>query len=120
MVILIFHRRRCLENQTLACMLMRARQWVALFLAVTLLAIIPPVSADNDISNATPLTNGVSTNGYVCYDDGCSPNDQTDWWKIYAYKGDIVQVGFSGRVPAQNAYPRPPSSEHRPRPPIAD
>ena len=79
-------------------MLMRARQWVVLFLAACLLAIIPPVSADNDISNATPLTNGVSTNGYVCYDDGCSPNDQTDWWKIYAYKGDIVQVGFSGSM----------------------
>ncbi|MBT3657897.1 MAG: hypothetical protein HN544_06850, partial [Euryarchaeota archaeon] len=77
---------------------MRARQWVVLFLAACLLAIIPPVSADNDISNATPLTNGVSTNGYVCYDDGCSPNDQTDWWKIYAYKGDIVQVGFSGSM----------------------
>ena len=68
------------------------------FLAVCLLTVLPAVEADDDITNATPLTNGVSTNGYVCSDDGCSPNDEVDWWKIYAYKGDIVQVGFSGSM----------------------
>ena len=77
---------------------MRARQWTVFFLAVCLLTFLPAVEADDDITNATPLTNGVSTNGYVCSDDGCSPNDEVDWWKIYAYKGDIVQVGFSGSM----------------------
>ena len=90
--------RRCLENQSLACMHMRAEQWVVCFLAVSLLTFLPAVQADDDTSTANVLTNGVSTNGYVCYDDGCSPNDEVDWWKIYAYKGDIVQVGFSGSM----------------------
>ena len=66
------------------------------FLAVSLLTFLPTVQADDDTSTANVLTNGVSTNGYVCYDDGCSPTDEVDWWKIYAYKGDIVQVSFSG------------------------
>ena len=77
---------------------MRAEQWVVCFLAVSLLTFLPAVQADDDTSTANVLTNGVSTNGYVCYDDGCSPNDEVDWWKIYAYKGDIVQVGFSGSM----------------------
>lgn len=77
---------------------MRAEQWVVCFLAVSLLTFLPAVQADNDTSTANVLTNGVSTNGYVCYDDGCSPNDEVDWWKIYAYKGDIVQIGFSGSM----------------------
>ena len=68
------------------------------FLAVSLLTFLPAVQADNDTSTANVLTNGVSTNGYVCYDDGCSPKDEVDGWKIYAYTGDIVQVGFSGSM----------------------
>ena len=79
-------------------MYMRARQWVVFFLAVSLLSFLPSVQADNDTTTAKPLTNGVSDNGYVCYDDGCSPTDEVDWWKIYAYKGDIVQIGFSGSM----------------------
>ena len=55
-----------------------------LFIAVALLSFIPIVEADDVIADANPLTNGVSTNGYVCIDDGCSPEDEIDWWKIYA------------------------------------
>ena len=69
-----------------------------LFIAVALLSFIPIVEADDVIADANPLTNGVSTNGYVCIDDGCSPEDEIDWWKIYAYKGDVVQIGFSGSM----------------------
>ena len=32
-------------------------------------------------------------------DDGCSPNDEVDWWRVYAYKGDIVSISFSGTLP---------------------
>ena len=42
---------------------------------------------------------GVSVSGQVCYDDGCSPTDETDWWRVYAYKGDIVSIAFSGTLP---------------------
>ena len=75
---------------------MHARRLTVICLAACLLSLVPAVSADDDQANATPMTNGVSTNGYVCHDDGCSPNDQTDWWKMYAFMGDIVAVGFSG------------------------
>ena len=34
----------------------------------------------------------------TCDPDGCSPNDGTDWWRIYAYKGDIVSIAFSGSM----------------------
>jgi hypothetical protein len=77
---------------------MRARAWLAFCLAACMVTFLPPVAADDDITNANPMTNGVSSNGYVCYDDGCSPNDEIDWWKMYAYKGDIVQVSFSGSM----------------------
>ncbi len=79
-------------------MRMHARGLLAFFVAASLLSVVPIVSADDDQTNANILTNGVSTNGYVCYDDGCSPNDETDWWKIRAYKGDIVEVAFSGSM----------------------
>ena len=77
---------------------MRGARILAVFLAVTLISFVPAVEADNDISSAAPLTNGVSSPGYVCSDDGCSPTDQTDWWKISGYKGDIIQISFSGSM----------------------
>ena len=61
---------------------MRAQAPLVVFLAVALLSFIPVVEADDDTSTANVLTNGVSSNGYVCYDDGCSPTDQVDWWKV--------------------------------------
>jgi hypothetical protein len=77
---------------------MQARRWLVIYLAAALLSFIPIVAADNDMANANPLTNGVSVNGYVCYNDGCSPEDEIDWWKIFAYKGDIVEISFSGSM----------------------
>jgi hypothetical protein len=70
---------------------------VSLF-ALLLISMLPTVNADDTQQSSTPLPSGATTNGYVCYDDGCSPTDQTDWWKVHAYKGDIVQVYFSGSM----------------------
>ena len=66
--------------------------------AVMLLSMIPSVQADDSQSSSNLLTDGVSSNGYVCDPDGCSPNDGTDWWRINAYKGDIVSITFSGSM----------------------
>ena len=66
--------------------------------AVMLLSVIPSVQADDSQSSSNLLTDGVSSNGYVCDPDGCSPNDGTDWWRINAYKGDIVSITFSGSM----------------------
>ena len=51
------------------------------FLAVALLSFIPVVEADDDTSTASVTPMGFRL-GYVCYDDGCSPTDQVDWWKV--------------------------------------
>jgi len=77
---------------------MLARRVMALGLAAILLSIFPTATADDTLQAASPLSDGVSTNGYVCFDDGCSPNDEIDWWKINAFKGDIVQIGFTGSM----------------------
>ena len=77
---------------------MRGCRMLAIFIALSLTLIIPPVSADDDAASAKGLVNGLTDSGYVCSTDGCSPTDETDWWKIYAYKGDIVQIGFSGSM----------------------
>ena len=82
---------------------MLARRVMVLGLTAMLLSFFPMASADDTLQAASPLTDGVSTNGYVCYDDGCSPTDEVDWWKISAYKGDIVQIGFSGSM--NNGFP---------------
>ena len=52
------------------------------------------LQADNELASANTLIEGVSATGQVCYDDGCSPTDEIDWWKVYAYKGDIVSISF--------------------------
>ena len=77
---------------------MVARRFMVVALVALLMTFIPPSSADDNIQSANTLIEGVSASGQVCYDDGCSPNDEVDWWKIYAYMGDIVQVGFSGSM----------------------
>ena len=66
--------------------------------ALLLLCMIPAVHADDTQAASNLLTDGVSSNGYVCDPDGCSPNDGTDWWRIFAYKGDIVSITFSGSM----------------------
>ncbi len=78
---------------------MVAKRFMVLALAALMISFTPPVSADNSLQSANILAEGVSSGGYVCYDDGCSPTDEVDWWKIYAYKGDIVSIAFSGNLP---------------------
>jgi hypothetical protein len=60
---------------------------------------MPTTSADDSLQSANTLIEGVSASGQVCYDDGCSPNDEIDWWRVYAFKGDIVSISFSGTLP---------------------
>ena len=78
---------------------MVAQRFMVVALVALLMTFIPPSSADNNIQSANTLVEGVSASGQVCYDDGCSPTDEVDWWKVYAYKGDIVSVSFSGTLP---------------------
>ena len=78
---------------------MVAKRFMVLALAALMISFTPPVSADDNLQSANILTEGVSSSGYVCYDDECSPGDEVDWWKVYAYRGDIVQVSFSGSIP---------------------
>ena len=78
---------------------MAARRLIVLALAALMLTFLPSTSADNSLQSANTLTEGVSVSGQVCYDDGCSPTDETDWWRVYAYKGDIVSISFSGTLP---------------------
>ena len=70
---------------------------VGLF-ALLLVSMLPAVNADDSQQSSNLLTDGVSSNGYVCDPDGCSSNDGTDWWRIYAYQGDIVSIAFSGSM----------------------
>jgi hypothetical protein len=74
------------------------RTLVVALLAAFLLSILPTAAADNSPTSANGLTDGVSSSGYVCDPDGCSPNDKTDYWKIQGKKGDIVRVSFSGSM----------------------
>ena len=66
--------------------------------ALLLISMLPAVNADDSQQSSNLLTDGVSSNGYVCDPDGCSTNDGTDWWRIYAYQGDIVSIAFSGSM----------------------
>ncbi len=75
------------------------RRAVLLALIASLLLVhLPSSAADNTPTSANGLTDGVSSGGYVCDPDGCSPNDKTDYWKIQGKKGDIVRVSFSGSM----------------------
>jgi hypothetical protein len=73
---------------------MLAKRMMAISLAAMMLSMLPPVSADDNIQSANPLTDGVTSNGYVCNPDCDAGNDQADFWKIEARKGDIVQIAF--------------------------
>ena len=77
---------------------MLAKRVLALSLAALMLSFVPHVVADNDIQSASPLTDGVTSSGYVCDPDCDAGRDQTDFWKIEAKKGDIVQISFSGTM----------------------
>ena len=76
---------------------MAGRVAIVLFLGLALLH-LPLASADDAPASANGLTDGVSSSGYVCDPDGCSPNDKRDYWKIQGKMGDIVQVTFSGSM----------------------
>ena len=76
---------------------MAGRVAILLVLGLALLH-MPLVSADNDPASANGLTDGVSSSGYVCDPNGCSPTDKQDYWKIQGKMGDIVQVTFSGSM----------------------
>ena len=71
----------------------------ARFMVLALAALMisfTPVSADDTLQSASILTEGVSSSGYVCYDDGCSPTDQTDWWKSMLTKEILLRYHFQG------------------------
>ncbi len=48
---------------------------------------LPTAAADNTLATAATMTDGVTASGYVSKD-----GDTTDWWKIYAYYGDVFQI----------------------------
>ena len=90
-------RRRGFDNPILHPPIMRGKAVMAIFVCVALLQ-LPFASADDSAASANGLTDGVSSSGYVCSNDGCSPQDAKDYWKIQGKKGDIVQVTFSGSM----------------------
>ena len=89
---------RCVHRHTASWRGMHAKRLMAICLAAMMLLMVPPVSADDNIQSANPLTDGVTSNGYVCDPDCDAGNDKTDFWKVEAKKGDIVQVTFSGSM----------------------
>ena len=60
---------RCVHRHTASWMFMLARRLMALCLAAMMLSLLPPVAADDNIQSANPLTDGVTSNGYVCDPD---------------------------------------------------
>ena len=63
---------------------MAGRVAILLVLGLALLH-MPLASADNDPASANGLTDGVSSSGYVCDPNGCSPTDKRDYWKTVSY-----------------------------------
>ena len=76
---------------------MGGRFVLVVFLGLALLH-LPLASADDSETSANTLTDGVSSSGYVCDPDECSPRDKQDYWKIQGKMGDIIQVTFSGSM----------------------
>ena len=60
---------------------MRRKAVLVLIVALAMMH-IPAVSADDSPTSANGLTDGVTSSGYVCDPDGCSPTDKRDYWKI--------------------------------------
>ena len=58
--------------------------------AMLMMAHAPIVMADDELASSTLMLDGQTANGNVDYD-----SDGTDWWKIYAITGDVVQVAVS-------------------------
>ena len=76
---------------------MVAQRFMVVALVALLMTFIPTSSADDNIQSATTLTPNTQTSEKVCYTDGCSPVDQTDWWKVNGYKGDVITISFQGK-----------------------
>ena len=66
------------------------RVGVLVAMAMLLLPLLPVVQADDDLASSSLMTDGQSVSGNVDYD-----GDRTDWWKIYAITGDVVEVTVS-------------------------
>ena len=75
-------RSQCMEGCRRVCIFVAA--------AMLLLPLIPVVQADDDLASSSIMLDGQSVNGNVDYD-----GDRTDWWKIYAITGDVVEVSVS-------------------------
>ena len=69
---------------------MRIRVCLAVLLASMLLNLAPLASADDDLASSELMQDGQSINGNVDHD-----GDPNDWWKIYAYNGDVLEVSVS-------------------------
>ena len=65
--------------------------------ALMLLSMVPSVHADDTQAGSNLLTDGVSSNGYVCDPDGCSPNDGTDCGEYTHTKVTLSASHFQDR-----------------------
>ncbi len=66
---------------------MRAALSAAALFLLLLIVGVPTTSADDTLSTAAAMTDGATSSGDVDKD-----GDTTDWWKIYAYNGDVVRI----------------------------
>ena len=68
---------------------------MAVIIALVLLAVplIPSASADDDLASSAVMTDGNSVSGNVDND-----GDVRDWWKIYAYTGDKVEISMTSSM----------------------
>lgn len=69
------------------------RLTILLAITLMLLPLVPAVSADDDLASSAMMTDGNSVTGNVDYD-----GDVRDWWKIYAYTGDVVEVSMTSSM----------------------
>ena len=76
---------------------MVAQRFMVVALVALLMTFVPTSSADDNIQSATTLTPNTQTSEKVCYTDGCSPVDEVDWWKVNAFKGDVITISFQGK-----------------------
>ncbi len=65
-----------------------------LIAALLLISLMPLVaSADDDLASSTLMFDGQSVTENVDYD-----GDAIDWWKIYAYTGDVLEIDVSSSM----------------------